>query len=92
MRWENLILFQSDDKAWAARLKKKDDEAAIKLERQLEEGRKKHPPAKVVVYNPQEPDVPPVPGTVAVKPVKQVGSSAVAHISEALDKKQDGEG
>ncbi len=88
---DRLINYQADDKAWAARFKKRDEDAAKRLEEQLVEGRKKHPDPQTVIYQPSEPETPPPAGTVKVKPVRQTGSTSVAHISEALDRKQDGE-
>lgn len=88
---EIFFLFQSDDRAWAEDMKRRDAEAAEKLKAQLARGRKEHPKPKVTVYNPPEPDVPPLSGTTKLKPVGQTGSTMVAHISESLDRKQDGD-
>ena len=88
---DRFINYQADDKAWAARFKKRDEDAAKRLEEQLAEGRKKHPGPQTVIYQPPEPETPPPAGTVKAKPVRQTGSTSVAHISEALDKKHDEE-
>lgn len=63
---ENFFLFQSDDRAWADKIRKKDGDAKRSLEIKLDKGKKEHPGPKTIVYNPPEPEVPPPPGTTRI--------------------------